>query len=382
MRFGPFAISGALLAASILLADCNVAAKPTPAAPPTPQVEVTPVAFRPLRDWDDFTGRLEAVDSVEIRPRVGGFIDSVRFQEGAHVRKGEVLFQIDPRPFQAEVDRLQAEVERARAKARLADDDNARGERLIAQNAVSRGEAERLDAEAKSAQADVAAAVASLRTAQLNLSFTRVISPIDGRVSKAAITQGNLVTTADRLTTVVSDTPIYAAFNADEQAYMKYAAAQRGRPAPVYLGLAGEEGFPHKGRLEFLDNAVDVNSGTILGRAIFDNADGRFTPGLFARVRLVSADVQIEALVPERALGSDLGRRYVLVLGPNDQVEYRSVTLGQAVGELRIIRSGLRPGDKVVVSGLQKVKPGDVVKPVAVNGAISSAELAALDPSG
>jgi multidrug efflux system membrane fusion protein len=382
MRFGPFAISGALLAASVLLADCEVAAKSTPAAPPTPQVEVTPVAFRPLRDWDDFTGRLEAVDSVEVRPRVGGFIDSVRFQEGAHVHKGEVLFQIDPRPFQAEVDRLQAEVERARARARLADDDNARGERLIAQNAVARGEAERLDAEAKSAQADVAAAVASLRTAQLNLSFTRVISPIDGRVSKAAITQGNLVTTADRLTTVVSDTPIYAAFNADEQTYLKYAAAQRGRPAPVYLGLAGEEGFPHKGRLEFLDNAVDVNSGTILGRAIFDNADGRFTPGLFARVRLVSADAQTEALVPERALGTDLGRRFVLVLGPQDRVEYRPVTLGQAVGELRIIRSGLQPGDKVVVSGLQKVKPGDAVKPVAASGAISSAELAALDPSG
>lgn len=382
MHFGPFAISGALLAALVLLADCNVAAKPTPVAPPTPQVEVTPVAFRPLRDWDDFTGRLEAVDSVEVRPRVGGFIDSVRFQEGAHVRKGELLFQIDPRPFQAEVDRLQAEVERAKARARLADDDNARGERLIAQNAVSRGEAERLDAEAKSAQADVAAAEASLRTAQLNLSFTRVISPIDGRVSKAAITQGNLVTTTDRLTTVVSDTPIYAAFNADEQAYMKYASAQRGRPAPVYLGLAGEAGFPHKGRLEFLDNAVDVNSGTILGRAIFDNADGRFTPGLFARVRLVSADAQTEALVPERALGTDLGRRFVLVLGPNDRVEYRSVTLGQAVGELRIIRSGLRPGDKVVVSGLQKVKPGDAVKPVAASGAVSSAELAALDPSG
>jgi multidrug efflux system membrane fusion protein len=341
---------------------------------------VASVAFQPLRQWDDFTGRLEAVDSVALRPRVSGQVIAAPFDEGAMVRKGQVLFQIDPRPFQAEVDRLAAEVQQAEAKADLAKADSDRGQRLLAQDAIAKEEAERLASEARSAQADLASAQAALRAAQLNLSFTRVISPIDGRVSRALITAGNLVTPADLLTTVVSEAPIYATFNTDEQTYLKYAAAERGGDSPVYMGLMTEDGFPHQGRLQFLDNAVDAHSGTITARAVFQNADGAFTPGLFARIRLASREVKPVALAPEEALGADLGERYVLVLGPDNHVQYRQVTLGRAVGRYHVVLSGLAPGDKVVTAGLQKVKPGDLVKPQDDSQPIDTAALAGLGP--
>jgi len=367
MRLRPAAQASVLLLSAALLAGCGKEAQSQPAAavPPT-QVQVTGVVIRDLRQWDDVTGHLEAIDQVGVRPRVGGFIDEVRFKEGAKVKKGDVLFQIDPRPFQAEVDRLAAEVDRAKAKAVLALADGERGQRLIAQNAVARSEFERLQAEAASAKADVAASQAALRTAQLNLEFTHVISPIDGRVSKAIITRGNLVTTADLLTNVVSDGKVYASFNTDEQTYLKYASAQRGQPAPVELGLMTEDGFPHQGTLQFLDNALDPKSGTINGRAIFEDPDGTLTPGLFARIRLLSTATEKVALAPERALGTDLGKRFVLVVDAKNAVEYRSVNLGPAVGDMRVIRTGLAQGDRVVVSGLQKVKSGDTVDPVAV----------------
>jgi len=353
----------AALFATLVLAGCGAAAQSPPGAQPPAAVAVSTVEFRTLPQWDDFTGRLEAVDTVELKPRVSGQLIAAPFAEGARVYKGQVLFQIDPRPFQAEVDRLAAEAQRAKARAELAVADDGRSQRLLAQNAIAKEEAERLSSEARSAQADLGAAQAALRAAQLNLSFTRVTSPIDGRVSKAMITRGNLVTPADLLTTVVSDTPIYAAFNTDEQTYLKYAASQRGDGAPVYMGLMTEQGFPHAGKLHFLDNAVDAHSGTIAGRAVFDNADGAFTPGLFARIRLVSQTSSQVALAPEQALGADLGKRFVLVVGPGNRVLYRPVTLGRAVGEYRIVTAGLNAGDRIVVSGLQKVKPGDVVSP-------------------
>ena len=366
--------------AVLALAGCGAAAKAPP--PPPPAVGVATVEFRALPQWDDFTGRLEAVDTVDLRPRVSGQIVETQFSDGARVHKGQVLFQIDPRPFQAEVDRLTAEVQRAKARAQLAAADDGRAQRLVAQNAIATEEAERLTSEARSAAADLGAAEASLRAAELNLSFTRVISPIDGRVSKAMITRGNLVTPADLLTTVVSDTPIYASFNTDEQTYLKYAAAQRGDGAPVYLGLMTEQGYPHVGKLHFLDNAVDAHSGTISGRAVFDNAGGAFTPGLFARIRLVSRDVRPVALAPEQALGTDLGKRFVLVLGRDNRIEYRPVTLGRAVGEYHIVLSGLQPGDRVVVSGLQKVKPGDVVSPQLSTARFNTADLVSLSQAG
>jgi multidrug efflux system membrane fusion protein len=367
---------------ALILAGCQASAQSSAPAAPTPVVSVASVEFKPLRQWDDFTGQLEAVDTVNLRPRVSGQVIDTPFADGARVHKGQLLFQIDPRPFQAEADRLGAQVQQAQAQSQLAAADNDRGQRLLAQNAIAKEEAERLTAQARSAQANLQAAQASLRAAQLNLSFTRVVSPIDGRVSKALITRGNLVTPADLLTTVVSDTPIYAAFNTDEQTYLKYARDERDGGQPVYMGLMTEAGFPHVGKLHFLDNAVDARSGTISGRAVFDNADSAFTPGLFARVRLVSDDVKSEALVPEQALGTDLGKRFVLVLGAGDHVQYRPVTLGRAVGEFRIVLSGLAPGEKIVVAGLQKVKPGDLVAPQLKNYPLSSDELAALSAAG
>jgi len=329
-------------------------------------VNVAAVVVQPLRQWDDFTGRLEAIQSVEVRPRVGGYIDTVSLPEGAHVRQGQLLFQIDPRPFKAEVDRAQGELLKVKADAALARADADRAQRLIAQQAIAQGEFDRLDAAAKAAEGDVAAAEAALDTARLNLSFTHVTSPIDGRVSKALITRGNLVTTASLLTTVVSDGPIYATFNADEQTFLRYAQAQRGQGGPVYMGLITEDGFPHKGRLQFIDNAIDAHSGTIDGRAVFDNADGQLTPGAFARVRLVSNATQPAALIPEEAIGSDLGKHFVLVLDARDRVQYRQVTLGPSLDQLRIVTSGLHAGEQVVTAGLTKVKPGDEVRPIRV----------------
>jgi multidrug efflux system membrane fusion protein len=368
---------------ALFLASCAADAQTPPKAPPAAEVNVAKVAFQSLRQWDDFTGRLEPVDSVSLRPRVAGEIIAAPFSEGARVRKGQLLFQIDPRPFQAEVDRLRAQVEQARAKSELATGDSGRAQRLLAQEAIAREEAERLASTAKAAAADLQAAQATLRSAELNLSFTRVVSPIDGRVSKAMITRGNLVTPTDILTTVVSDSPIYATFNADEQTYLKYAEAQREGAEPVYMGLMTEDGFPHRGKLQFMDNAVDARSGTIVARAIFDNADASFTPGLFARVRLVSQTAQDVALVPERALGTDLGKRYVLVLGAGNKVQYRAVTLGRAVGDQRIVLTGLKPGDTIVTAGLQKVKPGDAVKPrLVAPPKTTTAELSTLQPAG
>ncbi len=354
------------LAALAVLTACSAQAKPEQGPAPAVQVTVADVAFKSLRQWDDFTGRLEAVDTVDIRPRVGGYVNAVRFAEGAYVRKGQVLFEIDPRPFQAEAARASAEVARAKAGLDLAVVNRERGQRLIDQNALARSEFDRLASEEKAAQANLAAAQAALQTARLNLEWTKVVSPIDGRVSKARITRGNLVTQADMLTTVVSDAPIYAAFSADEQTFLKYAAAERGKESPVYMGLMTEDGYPHEGKLSFIDNALDAKSGTISGRAIFANADGKFTPGLFARIRLVSAASQTVALAPDRAIATDLGKRYVIVVGADNKAQYRPVEVGPLAGNLRVIRQGLKPGDRVIVGGLQKVKPGDAVSPVAV----------------
>ncbi len=367
MRLQPVITSFAGLAAVAVLAACSAQAKQdAAAAPPPAQVTVTDVAFKSLRQWDDFTGRLEPIDTVEIRPRVSGYIDGAQFAEGARVHKGQVLFQIDPRPYKAEADRAAAEVARAKAQLDLAVVNRERGRRLIEQNALAQSEFDRLASEERAAQANLSAAQAALQTARLNLEWTRVTSPIDGRVSKAIITRGNLVTQSSLLTTVVSDTPIYAEFNADEQTFLKYAAAERGKGGPVYMGLMTEDGYPHVGKLAFIDNALDAKSGTINGRAIFANADGRFTPGLFARIRLVSAESQTVALAPDRAVATDLGKRFVVVVNKANKAEYRPVEIGPLAGNLRIIRSGLKPGDRVIVGGLQKVKPGDTVAPVPI----------------
>ena len=351
---------------SSLLSGCGHSlAANKPAVAPTPQVTVAQVIAKPLHQWIELTGTLQAVDRVQVRPRVSGYVDAVRFVEGARVAKGAVLFQIDPRPFALEVDRLNAELNRAQSKLDYANAGRARAERLFAQNAIAREEYEQLTSAATEAAADVGSIRAQVSAARLNLEFTQVRSPIDGHLSRALITAGNLVSSADVLTTVVSDDPVYAYFDTDEASYLKFArlagGAVHGRgdyASAVFLGLVGEQGYPHEGRLDFLDNQIDPHSGTIRARAVFDNHDGRFTPGLFARIRLVAHDSYDAVLIDDRAIGTDLGKKYVLVLKPDGSLEYRLIELGQNVEGLRVVQSGLVASDVIVINGLQHVAPG------------------------
>lgn len=354
------------IAAILANVDRSIA-QPPPAQPAPPEVTVAEVVHRPLRDWQEFSGRLQAVNRIELRPRVNGYVDRVAFPDGARVTKGQLLFQIDPRPFQAEVDRLQADRARALSEQQLARANLARGERLIGSNAISREEYDRLSAAASSANSQLESIGAALESARLNREFTEVRAPIDGRASRALITEGNLVNSESVLTTVVSDNPVYAYFDADERTYLRFAhLSDEGDRGGVYMGLVDEKGYPHKGRLDFVDNQVDPGTGTIRARAVFDNRDGRFTPGLFARVRLVGNDSPETVLIEDRAVGTDLGRKFVLVVGADNVLATRFIELGPLIDDLRVIRKGLSPGDVIVVNGLQHVKPGERVTPTRV----------------
>jgi multidrug efflux system membrane fusion protein len=358
------------LAVIVLAAACTqTSAQPGP--PPPPQVTVANVIERDVTEWDEFTGRLQAVDSVEVRPRVSGLIAAVRFQEGAMVHRGDLLFEIDPRPFQAEVDRLRAELTRSRATGQRAASELQTAEKLRLENAIAKEEHDRRAAFAQESTAQSAAVEAALRAAELNLEFTKVTSPIDGRVGRAIVTEGNLVSSgpgdATLLTTVVSLDPVYAYFDADEQIFLKYTAGghgPRGSRLPIRMALANDEGFPRTGQLDFLDNQLDAATGTIRGRAVFRNTDGQLTPGLFVRLRLAGTKSYRGLLIQDRAVGTDLSKKFVYVVGPKNEIQYRSVTLGPLVDGLRIIRSGLEPGESVVVNGLQRVRPGVQVTPV------------------
>ncbi len=353
----------------LALVGCSVgeAGNPPP-APPAPQVTTAEVAVRELNDWADFTGRLEAVESVEIRPRVGGYVESVHFAEGGRVAAGELLYQIDPRPYKAEAARLKAERERAQAQLKLAQSYRERAERLLERNAISQEEAERNAADASVAAAQLASISAALEAAELNLSFTRVTAPIAGRVSRAIVTAGNLVDASVVLTTIVSDEEVYAYFDVDEQTYLEHVQqANAAEESVVQVGLINEDGYPHSARLDFVDNQVDPRQGTIRARAILDNRDGQFTPGLFARMKLVSPSRHRAALVDDRAIGTDLGKRFVFVVDDQGVVQYRPVETGRLVEGLRIVNDGLTAGDVVVVNGLQRVRPGVTVAQTRVD---------------
>jgi membrane fusion protein, multidrug efflux system len=347
----------------LALVGCAVgeAGNPPP-APPAPQVTTAAVVIQELSDSADFTGRLEAVENVAIRPRVGGYVESVHFVEGGRVEQGALLYQIDARPFQAEVDRLAAERERALAQLDLADTYRERAQRLLARNATSQEEFEQLAADATVAAAQLASISAALEAAELNLSFTRVAAPIGGRVSRAIVTAGNLVDASVVLTTVVSDDAVYAYFDVDEKTYLEH--VQQVNPdehSVVHVGLINEKGYPHAARLDFVDNQVDPNHGTIRARAVLDNRDGLFTPGLFARMKLVSPSRYSAALVDDRAIGTDLNKRFVFVVDEQGVVQYRPVETGQLVDGLRVVENGLAAGDVVIVNGLQRVRPGATV---------------------
>jgi multidrug efflux system membrane fusion protein len=375
-----------IVGALLLLSACGKSGGGQP--PPPPQVSVAKVLEKRVKDWDEFTGRLQAVETVEIRPRVSGYIDKVAFVEGSQVKRGDLLFVIDPRPYQAEYDRAAADVKRYKTALELARIELVRVQRLKDSGAVSEEELDERKSTVAQADANVAAAEAALETASLNLSFTRVTSPVNGRVSRAEVTRGNLVTGGSNggtlLSSVVSMDPMYLYFDADEQSYLRYsqiahsaASGTNDEQKPVQVGLANEEGFPHAGTLDFVDNQLNPQTGTIRARAVLQNKDGRFTPGLFARVQLLVSGEYSAILIEDRGVNTDQNQKYVLLLSANNQIEYRKVKLGRVIEGLRIVREGLNPGDAIVVNGAQRVHPGVTVTPQwVVMGADSAAATA------
>ena len=362
-----------LCASLILLTGCGRSAAQQ--RPPPPSVTVAPVQRHEIVEWDEFTGRIEPVQSVEVRPRVSGYIQEVKFQSGQLVKKGDALFLIDPRWHQAEFDRRQAEFEQS--KVRL---DNARREaertaQLLANKAISVEEADARQSRHEEAKAALLAAQAALDSAKLDLQYTQVRAPIDGRISRALLTEGNYVNgvagAATLLTTIVSVEPIYVYADIDENSLLKFNALARAKKLetdgdgriPVELQLADEHNFPHQGYLESFDNRLDPNTGSILLRAVFPNRDGRVVPGLFARIRVPLSERHPAMLVEERAIGTDQGQKFLLTLSPTNTVEYRAVKLGPLIGGRRVIQSGLEGGEMIVVNGLQRVRPGSLVSP-------------------
>jgi RND family efflux transporter MFP subunit len=380
-------MAGAAACALALIGGCGKQGGAQSAPPP--QVSVAQVLEKRVKDWDEFTGRLQAVESVEIRPRVSGYIDKVAFTEGSQVKSGDLLFVIDPRPYQAEYDRSAADVKRYKTALELARIELVRVQRLKDSGAVSEEELDERKSTVAQAEANVAGSEASLETASLNLSFTRVTSPIAGRVSRAEVTRGNLVTGGSNggtlLSSVVSMDPMYLYFDADEQSYLRYAQMARSgeRPSsrdkqdPVQVGLADEEGFPHTGSVDFIDNQLNPQTGTIRARAVLQNKDGQFTPGLFARVQLLGSGEYSAILIEDRAVNTDQSQKYVLLLGANNQIEYRKVKLGRVIDGLRIVREGLKPGDVIVVNGAQRVHPGVTVTPQRVTMGADGTDAAA-----
>ena len=372
-------LTGGGIAAYSARADVPAA----PAAAQAAQVDTAEVIHRAITDWQDFSGRLEAVDRVEIRPQVSGILTQVHFKDGAAVRKGDVLFTIDPRPFAAEVARAEAQLAATEARVAYTASDLARSERLIADNAVSRRDLEEKQNAARDATAGVQAARAALRIARLNLDYTTIKAPIDGRMSRAEVTIGNLVgaTGGPALTTLVSSDRIYAAFDVDEQTFLKSvnpARTAKGTSLPVHLGLADQDGYSTQGRIHSVDNRLDTTSGTIRVRAVFDNPDGRLVPGLYARIRLGSDTPREAVLIDDRAVGTDQDKRFVLVVGDGNRAAYREVRLGKLQDGLRVVEDGLKPGEHIVVNGLQRIRPGDPVTPhpVAMEGSAPVAAVA------
>ena len=363
----------AMLVVAFVLAACQPSAPPPgagPAAAPPP-VSVAAALTQDVLDSDEFPARIEPVEAVKVRARVNGYLQRVLFTPGAEVKQGEVLFEIDRRPFVTKVAEAQAALAGTTAQLELAKLDAQRQQQMLATHATSRREFDAATALVKNLEAGAAANRATLANAQLNLEFTRVVAPISGRAGKDEVTVGNLVQGENPdspvLTTLVSVDPIYVAFEADERAFLKYIAASRGQALAVGVGLADEAGFPHRAKLEFVDNNVDTSSGTVRMRALLDNHERRFTPGLFARVRLEAASgPRRVVLVSDAAIGTDQSKRFVLVVGADKLATYREIHTGRKAGHLRIVESGLQAGEVIVVNGLQRVRPGSPVTPSVV----------------
>jgi membrane fusion protein, multidrug efflux system len=366
----------ASLAAMFMFQSGSAVATPSPAVQATP-VSVATVVQGDVAPWNEFSGRLEAVERVDIRSRVAGTVQGVHFREGALVKAGDLLLTIDPAPYQADVDRADAQVFAAQSRLTNAKSNYERARQLLADHAISQKEYDdSLNAQSE-ADANLRAAKAQLQTAQLSLGYTQVRAPVAGRVGKLEITTGNLVAAgpgAPVLTTLVSVSPIYASFDADEQVV---ARALRELPAgasaraqiekiPVQMGTVADTATPIEGHLQLVDNQVDARSGTVRVRAVFDNADGTLMPGQFAHLRMGTVKAEPALMINERAVGTDQSKKFVMVVGADDKANYREVTLGANVDGLRIVTSGLKPNERVVVNGLQRVRPGSLIAPQMV----------------
>jgi RND family efflux transporter MFP subunit len=342
---------------------------------PPPAVTVAPVEQQEIVEWDEFTGRTAAIENVEVRPRVSGHIEAVKFQSGQLVKKGDPLFQIDARWHQAELDRRNAEYEQAKVRLENAEREAKRTAHLLESKAISIEEAEQRQSRAQEARAGLLAAEAARNAAKLDLEYTTIRSPIDGRVSRALVTEGNYVSgvagMTTIMTTIVSVNPIHVYADVDENSLLKFNRLVRAKKInstadgkiSVEIGLGDEEGFPHRGYIESFDNKVDASAGSILLRAIVPNEEGRIIPGLFARLRIPGSAKYPAMIIEERAIGTDQAQKFVLRLTPTNTVEYRAVTLGPIVNGKRVVRDGLQPGDRIVVNGLAKVRPGMPVQP-------------------
>jgi multidrug efflux system membrane fusion protein len=358
--------------------------KPASTAPQAAVVDVASVLTQTVTDWHDYSGRLEAVDRVEIRPLVSGTLTEVHFKDGSLVEQGDVLFTIDPRPYQAAVDQAKARLIAAQARAAYTASDLARGKRLLAENAMAKRDYEEKRNAAREAAANVQGAQAALDSAQLDLEHTRIVAPIAGRVSRAALTAGNVVQASDAsapLTSLVSVSTMYASFEVDEQSFLKFVNPARiasAAPVPLFLGLANEEGHPRPGRLASVDNRLDASSGTIRVRALFDNADGLLVPGLYARIRLGGGAPHEAILIDAKAVGTDQDKRFVVVVNALNKTAYREVSLGASQNGLRVVSRGLKAGERIVINGLQRIRPGDAVAPKMVSMVGSRSPVAAL----
>jgi len=363
----------------------NSAKSPQP-TPPT--VTVAPVEQKEIVERDEFTGRIEPVDSVEVRPRVSGYIQEVKFQSGQLVKKGDVLFQIDPRWHQAAFEQKQAEFEQAKVRLENARREAGRTAQLLTNHAISVEESDAREFRYQEAKSVLLAAQAALDSAKLDLEYTQVRAPIDGRVSRALLTEGNYVCgtagAATVLTTLVSVDPVYVYADMDENSLLRFNALARAQKMeaagdgriPVELQLADEQDFPHRGYIESFDNRLNADTGSILLRAAFPNADGRIVPGLFARIRVPLSERHPALLVEERAIGTDQAQKFVLTLTATNTVAYRQVELGPVIDGRRVVRSGLQGTEEVVVNGLQRVRPGMPVTPQSELAGIEARRLA------
>ncbi len=391
-----------VLGVSTVLAGCQKE-QPRLAPPRPPEVVVQRAVSDYVTDYEEFTGRTEAVKTVDVRAHVSGYLEAVNFQEGSTVQKGDVLFQIDPRPFQAELDRTQALVGQAEAHLRRLEADYRRAQDMMVKRSIGREEYDKISGDLAEARSMLESARAARNTAKLNLEFCRITSPVTGRISRRNVDPGNMVKENDTsLTLIVTQDPMYAFFDVDERTFRRiqqHLEQQGGDlshlpPMPVYMGLVDEEGFPHKGQVDFVDNRVDPNSVSVWLRGVFPNPGAtylitrsiasfglitpstpalasalfpsprtRLTPGLSVRILLPLGQPHLAVLIPERALATDQGQKYVYVVNDKDEAIYRRVEVGEQHGQRRVILSGIEPGERVIVSGLQRVRPGAKVQP-------------------